>query len=256
MYTDVMLCDGCGADVVVILHGLQARPTQVYCHGCTKLNAAKVMYAAQQQQQAQIAQQYSSRYRVGGQQNVSYQRRSPRPSGPQFPSSYTSAQAQAPQCSFTWDMPRMAYAVTCQYQPNFIEFIKAKIPVSDRAWDSTTKTWYIKDAWFDIMFELSEQLWPNAVNVVTRAQAEKAWKEQEDARAAMLLAQRQAVLGPFETALLEFCSLCDVDALRKARNAMAVALHPDKGGDANNMARLNASWYIVETELKKLTEKK
>jgi hypothetical protein len=150
----------------------------------------------------------------------------------------------------------MAYAVVCQYQPNFIEFIKAKIPASDRAWDPTSKTWYIKDAWFDIMFELASQLWPGAVAVISRADAEKAWKEQEAARAAMLLAQRQAVLGPFEAALLDFCALCDVDALRKARNAMAIALHPDKGGDPNKMAKLNASWFVIETEFKKLAEKK
>lgn len=169
--------------------------------------------------------------------------------------------AQAPQCSFTWDMPRMAYGVKSDFNPNFIEFIKAKVPVSDRApdYDPQTKKfncWYIKEAWFDILYELATQLWGSAVTVITRAQAEKAWKEQEEARAAMLLAQRQAVLGPFETALLEFCSLCDVDAMRKARNAMAITLHPDKGGDPNKMAKLNASWFVVETELKKRSETK
>ena len=256
MHTDVVSCNGCGADVVVVLHGLQ-KPnlSTTYCPGCTKLNAAKAQFA-QAQQQARTAQQYAKRYGVGGQQNVAYTRRgTSRPGGPGYPSQ-TSVQS-TPQCSFTWDMPRMAYAVTCQYQPNFIEFIKAKIPVSDRAWDPTTKTWYIKDAWFDIMFELANQLWPNAVSVITREAAEKAWKEQEEARAAMLLAQRQAVLGPFESALLEFCSICDVDALRAARNKMAIVLHPDKqGGSADKMARLNASWYVVETELKKVGEKK
>jgi hypothetical protein len=154
-------------------------------------------------------------------------------------------------------MPRSAYAVKCEYQPNFIEFIKAKIPASDRAWDTTSKTWYIKDAWFDIMFELASQLWPQAVAVISREQAERSWKEQEEARSAMLQAQRQAVLGPLEAALLDFCSICDVDALRRARNAMAITLHPDKaGGDANKMAKLNASWFVVESELKKRSETK
>lgn len=190
---------------------------------------------------------------------MAYQRRGGfrNPQTAAYPAVGGYAQPQhTPQCSFTWDMPRMAYAVTCQYQPNFIEFIKAKIPVSDRAWDPTTKTWYIKDAWFDIMHELALQLWPGDVSVIRREAAEKAWKEQEDARAAMLLAQRQAVLGPLEAALLDFCALCDVDALRKARNAMAIALHPDKGGDPNKMAKLNASWFVIETELKKVSEKK
>lgn len=176
-----------------------------------------------------------------------------------YPMHTGNVQANSPtqkQCKFTWDMPRMAYAIECQYQPNFIEFIKAKIPGSDRAWDTTSKTWYIKEAWFDIMFELASQLWPGAVAVLTRADAERAWKEQEQARIAMLAAQRQAVLGPFENALLEFCALCDVDALRAARNKMALALHPDKGGSPEKMAKINAAWFIVEQEFKKLAEVK
>jgi hypothetical protein len=155
------------------------------------------------------------------------------------------------QCSFTWDIQRKSYAVSTGYDVNFIEFIKAKIPGSDRAWDASTKMWYIKEAWFDIMFELASQLWPGAVGVVSRASAEQAWKEQEAARSAMLAAQRQAVLGPLENAILAFCQLCDADALRAARNKMAIALHPDKGGSPEKMAQLNAAWFAYEQELKK-----
>jgi hypothetical protein len=248
MHTDVVPCNGCGADVVVTLHGLQQpNLSNTYCPGCTKLNAAKAVYAAQQKGS------FATTYGVGG-TKVAYAGKTRRtPQG--YPSSTTGAQSTT-QCSFTWDMPRSAYAVKCEYQPNFIEFIKAKVPASDRAWDPTSKTWYVKDAWFDILFELANQLWPDAVGVVTREQSEKAWKEQEDARSAMLAAQRQAVLGPLENAILEFASLCDVDALRAARNKMAIALHPDKGGDPNKMAKLNATWFVVESELKKLAEKK
>src|ERR1700674_4663437 len=135
-------CDGCGADVdIIVPTGQQIIVNKVYCPGCTKLNAAKAQYA----QQAK-SQRFQTLY---GGTNVAYQRRGPHPQT----GAYQHLTQQGPQCSFTWDMPRMAYAVTCQYQPNFIEFIKAKIPVSDRAWDPTTKTWYIKDPWFGIMHE-------------------------------------------------------------------------------------------------------
>lgn len=171
-------------------------------------------------------------------------------------SSYNQTKSQ-PQCSFEWDVARCAYAVRSQYQENFIEFIKAKIPGSDRAWDPGSKTWYIKDAWYDIMFELASQLWPGAVTSVTRSDAERAWKEQEAARAAMLKAQREAVLSPFESALLTFCELCDSDSLKQAYRRAAQALHPDKqGGDGDKMARLNAAWFVVEQELKKRSESK
>jgi hypothetical protein len=146
----------------------------------------------------------------------------------------------------------MAYAVKSQYQQNFIEFIKAKIPGSDRAWDAAQKVWYIKEAWFDIMYELASQLWPNAVTTLTREAAERAWKEQEAARSAMLKAQRESVLGPFESALLAFCEMCDLESLKAAYRKAAIALHPDKqGGDQERMARLNASWFVIEQELKK-----
>ncbi len=296
-YTDVVKCDGCGTDVTIVLNPGQTfhnYPRPVYCPACSTLNAAKqqafrmVMCSGcgvavkhyqvspsglcpqcqltqiNQATQAQVRAQQATQ---GAYKNVAYKRtgRSSVPYGSTSP--YVTGQQQAPtqtssQCSFTWDVPRSAYAVTAGYQPNFIEFIKAKVPVSDRVpeYDSITrkfKCWYIKEAWFDVLHELASQLWPGAVYVLSKQQAEDAWRAQEKARADALAAQRQAVLGPFESALLDFCSLCDIDALRRARNAMAITLHPDKqGGDADKMAKLNASWYIVETELKKRSESK
>lgn len=155
------------------------------------------------------------------------------------------------QCSFDWDVSRIAYAVKAQYQPNFIEFIKAKIPASDRAWDPGTKTWYIKEAWFDVMQELAQQLWPGAVSCITRATAEAAWKAQERSRLVMLKAQREAVLGPFEAALLDFCSLCDFESLKAAYRKASMTNHPDRGGDADKMSKLNATWFKIEEEFRK-----
>lgn len=278
----IELCDGCGATIVIQLPKRQALPTKVYCPGCTKLNAAKQqafvpficircgklfkIYRTSPQRwcpacqstqtpkaQAQAKAQQKARY-----QAVAGYRRSYQP-GATAPGSGQSQKMQ--QCSFTWDVLRQAYSIEASFQPNFIEFIKAKVPVSDRVpeYDSVTrkfKCWYIKEAWFDILYELASQLWPGGVYVLSKQQAQDAWSAQEKARADALAAQRAAVLGPFEAALLDFCSLCDVDALRAARNKMAIALHPDKGGDPEKMSKLNASWFIVETELKKRSEVK
>jgi len=239
----------------VVLHGLQ-KPnlSNTYCLGCIKLNAAKASYAAAQQQ---VRISYNQ---AQGGKNVAYKGRSSQSYNPPPGGGY-SGQQQTPQCSFTWDVPRQAYAVTAAYQPNFIEFIKAKVPGSDRVpdYDPVTrkfKCWYIREAWFDVLNELAQQLWPNAVSVLTKDAAEAAWQAQEKARTDALAAQRAAVLGPFEAALLDFTALCDVDALRAARNKMAIALHPDKGGDPDKMARLNASWFLIESEFKKRSEVK
>jgi hypothetical protein len=235
------LCQDCGA----IVHHAIMQPTPVYCRRCSKLNATKSLYAAQQKQKRA----------QGGKKSMTY-------SGRSRSSSYTQTQQQTQKrCTFRWDVQTKAYDVVTPYDPNFVEFLKAKIPVSDRVpnYDPLTrkhKSWLIQEAWFDALHYLAEQLWPGAVEVITRADAERAWQEQENARAAAIAAQRQAVLGPFESALLDFCTLCDVDALRAARNKMAVALHPDKGGDPTKMAKLNASWFTIETEFKKRSESK
>lgn len=166
------------------------------------------------------------------------------------------------QCSFTWDVARGAYGVKSDFNPNFIEFIKAKVPGSDRAadYDPVTRKfncWYIKEAWFDILHELATQLWPGGVTVLSRVDAERAYKEQETARAQALAAQRAAVLGPFEAALLDFFACCDLESLKACYRKAATSLHPDKaGGDSDKMARLNAAWFLIEQEFKKRSEAK
>lgn len=253
---------GICATCVTNIYG-QLPPLKIVCLACgipnTRLNSGGLCMACYNLQYAkqQWAQQHmgsfnpltsppSNLYGKRG-QNVAYRSRPI--------SSYSQAQTTSrptTQCTFEWDMARSAYSVKTQFNENFIEFIKAKIPGSDRAWNPDLKIWFIKEAWYDIMFELASQLWPGAVATITKAQAETAWKEQEASRLKMLTAQRAAVLGPFENALLEFCALCDTDSLRAAYRKMSIVLHPDKpGGDADKMARLNAAWFVVETELKK-----
>lgn len=165
--------------------------------------------------------------------------------------SYATQTRPTTQCTFTWDIPRSAYSVKCEYQPNFIEFIKAKVPASDRVWDPNVKMWYIKEAWYEVLHELAGQLWPGAVASTSKSVAEAAWQAQENARRAAIAAQRAAILTTLDNAILDFCTLCDSEALRACYRKMSLALHPDRGGDADKMSKLNASWYVLETELKK-----
>ena len=48
--------------------------------------------------------------------------------------------------------------------------------------------------------------------------------------------------------LLDFVLLLPNDALQKAYRSAAMTLHPDRGGDMEKMARLNALWQRIETE--------
>lgn len=142
----------------------------------------------------------------------------------------------------------MAYNVNVPYQPNFVEFIKAKVPGSDRAWVASTKTWVIKENWMEVIKLLATELWPGQVTIVTR-------QEVEDAEKKMREAQRLAILQALPTrerAMFEFFEVCPLECLAAAYKRAAMLLHPDKqGGDANKMSQLNAAWSKLEKELGK-----
>jgi hypothetical protein len=150
-------------------------------------------------------------------------------------------------CTILWDAASQAYTVQVPYDPNFIEFLKAKVPGPQRAWDPDAKVWRVEDSWEKVLIALATELW-GAGSVSFRSKADV---EQELIQLAR--AQREAfmqALPPKERACFEFFELCSLDALRAAFRKMAVELHPDKnGGDAERMTRLNTAWSTLEQEL-------
>jgi hypothetical protein len=152
-------------------------------------------------------------------------------------------------CTILWDPAALAYLVQIPYDPNFIEFLKAKIPGPQRAWDSDMKQWRVEDGWERVLITLATELW-GAGSISFRSRAEV---EQEQVQLAN--AQREAfmsALPPKERACFEFFELCSLDALKAAFRKMALELHPDRNnGSAEKMTRLNTAWSTLETELSK-----
>lgn len=152
-------------------------------------------------------------------------------------------------CTILWDTASQAYTVQVPYDENFREFLKAKIPGPQRAWDPTAKLWRIESGWEQMLIVLATELW-GAGSVVFHSRQEI---EQEQAQLAQ--AQREAfmsALPPKERACFEFFDLCSVDALRAAFRKMSTELHPDKnGGDAERMTKLNVAWTALEQEMTK-----
>lgn len=161
----------------------------------------------------------------------------------------TSSHSTSTKCTITWDSSCGAYVVSTPYEPNFIEFLKARIPGGHRAWDAVNKTWKVEEQWVGLLQTLATELWgASAVKIITRDEVEDALRvSQEQQRVAIMQA-----LPPRERAIMEFIELLTLDALRAAYRKAAVELHPDRNeNDGSKMASLNASWTKLENEFTK-----
>lgn len=147
------------------------------------------------------------------------------------------AQTQV-KCRIWWDESIGAYRISCPYSPQFVEFIKLGVPVSDRAYDPSTKIWTFSEKYYDLVESTARKVWKNQgdVVVVTKAQAQAA-------SAPPALAQKT-----LDVVMLEFVKLLPERALLQAFRFAAAELHPDKGGSMEMMSKLNTLWDRIKTD--------
>ncbi len=140
-------------------------------------------------------------------------------------------------CRIWYDPKVDGYHISCAYSPQFVEFIKAAVPVSDRAFDPVTKHWTVTEKFFPILRSVAEKVWQaSEIIIVTKDQT----------RATASAPVHKASL---DSVIIEFVKLLPADALTTAYRKAAVAYHPDRGGDSDRMSRLNALWTRIEAEL-------
>jgi hypothetical protein len=140
-----------------------------------------------------------------------------------------------------------AYSVVAPYEPNFVEFIKVKIPGLDRAWDTNKKVWFVKEKWLDLLQVLATELWgAQSVVIQTRESVEDALRHQREAQHNAII----AALPERERALYEFLLALPNEAVQAAYRKAAMLLHPDRnGGDGEKMSKLNEAWSKLEKGL-------
>lgn len=127
--------------------------------------------------------------------------------------------------------------MTTPYNPAFIDLLHAAVPSSDRSWDKPAKTWTFSEKYLDAVQKAAETVFRCKAQVLSKQDAQKA---------------------PPSTAVVVRSSLPDLffelvpyEAMRKAYVLGIAFHHPDKGGDADKAARLNAIWQKLEREFYK-----
>ena len=142
-------------------------------------------------------------------------------------------------CRIWWDTDVGAYRFSCSYSKNFIEAIKALIPASDRAFDSQTLIWMFNERFFTAVSTLAQKVYgASYVSITTRQQAE-ANNRKGIAR---------GVTGKIEDTFVVFVKLLPFNAAAKAYRQAAIEMHPDRGGNVEQMARLNEVWSRIKKE--------
>lgn len=141
-------------------------------------------------------------------------------------------------CKIWWDNAVGAYRISTPYSPQFVDFIKASIPASDRTYDKSTKYWTFTEKFFPQIESVIKKLWPSEHVIISHTQAQQA-----SASAPV----RQA---PLDTVITEFFNLLPFDAANAAYRKAATELHPDhEGGNMEKMTKLNALWDRLKKEV-------
>ena len=159
--------------------------------------------------------------------------------------------ASATRCRIQWDEDVDAYIVSTPYSPQFVEFIKLAIPVSDRAWHQDTKVWYVKEAYFQVLCDVAKRVWPlaNEVTIVDKATVQAHQAAQQAQQQSTNYQMNSVAKAKLDFVMAEFVSLLPNDALKAAYRAAATALHPDKNNnDGTKMSRLNELWTRIKQD--------
>lgn len=141
-------------------------------------------------------------------------------------------------CRIWWDNDLQAYRCSTPYSKEFVEFIKIAVPVSDRAYDPTTRIWAIAEKYIDVIADTAKKVWKGVgeVVIITRAQTQQA-------SASPAVAKQTP-----DQVLTEFVKLLPIDSLIAAYRRAATELHPDRGGNMEKMAILNALWDRIKSD--------
>lgn len=153
------------------------------------------------------------------------------------PSSYYSSSPRQT-VRIWWDNSLSGYCITTPWSKEFVDTIKMLIPHSDRAFFEDKKMWCFSEKYLDGVKSLCEKIYGlGSVVVITKAQTQQSTSSSPMAKASI------------NDAMAEFMRVIPYEAAQKAFRHAAMMLHPDRGGDMEKMARLNAAWERIRKEI-------
>jgi hypothetical protein len=155
--------------------------------------------------------------------------------------------------SLFWDTSIQAYRLKLvgDYArvERMVDFLKKNIPSSDRELivkeDPLTHrkdyTWTFTEKYFDGTLKLLHLIYGAAeVAVVTKAQVEAAQQPRLNLTSGG---------NSLHTACYEFLKSIPYESAQKAYRDAAMRLHPDKGGDMQQMSIVNSLWTKLQKEI-------
>jgi hypothetical protein len=155
--------------------------------------------------------------------------------------------------SIFWDSSIQAYRLKMQADyakiEKCIEFLKKFIPHSDRELivkeDPSTKkkdyTWTFTEKYLQGTVDFMKLIFgAPEVACVTRAQVEATQQPRTPLT---------ATSNPTASACYEFLKTISYEDAQKAYRSAAIRLHPDRGGDMEQMTKVNSLWTKIQKEI-------
>lgn len=118
--------------------------------------------------------------------------------------------------------------VRTPYDPDFVKDLKGKISAAHRRWDPDTKLWKVDPSQDDLLVEIVTEYFGEPTVL-------------EDKEVVVVAAEGEDPYG----VLLR---LAPDAILKKCYRLVATALHPDKGGSAEDMTRANQAWKAIRED--------
>lgn len=153
-------------------------------------------------------------------------------------------------CRIWYDVGAQAYVVSSSFNEKLVDALKTIIPSGDRNWDPSTKFWYVKEQYGEAIRSIATSAFGiHAVSFTSKQVAEQAASQtyQRPGTSSAGTSLNPSA-GTTEDALVAFFALLSYDAAKQAYRRAATDLHPDKGGDATKMSKLNDLWARIEKE--------
>ena len=151
-----------------------------------------------------------------------------------------------------WDSTIQAYRLKMHGDwsrtEKIVEFLKKQIPHSDRNLDVVTDpktqkkdyTWTFTEKYFDGTVKFLHLVFgAGEVAVITRQQVEAAQAPRTPIHTG----------SPLANDCLEFMKTIPFEAAQKAYREAAIRCHPDRGGNMEQMAKINALWTKLQKEI-------